>query len=280
MGETDRRLTGWRFQRRRGQGTSKLRGVVYGWRRGPPRGCIYGIGMSGTPRWYWRRETILRPQWPLCDMLVMWRYLNGLHKSTSYCKKGVEHKKRRLTEEEARAVTSRAFSAYGRPVEMVPSLKYLGRVLSTADDDWLEVVQNLAKARTVWQRISRILSMEEARPWVSGFFFKAVVQLVLIFSAERWVVTRAWDRSWRVSNTIWNRYWRGGLHGGGQTESGNTPQRRRREWRRVLSLWKTTFGKGRIWSHSILRRDLFSIFARRRRGIRGHVWGWGGKNRR
>ena len=54
---------------------------------------------------------------------------------------------------EARAVISRAFSTYGLPLEMVPSFKYLGRVISAADDDWLTVIQNLAKARKVWRRM-------------------------------------------------------------------------------------------------------------------------------
>ena len=36
--------------------------------------------------------------------------------------------------EEEREVTARAFSAYGSPLEMVTSFKYLGRVISATDD--------------------------------------------------------------------------------------------------------------------------------------------------
>ena len=57
-------------------------------------------------------------------------------------------------------MTSRAFITYGRPLKMVTSFKYLGRVISAADDDWPEVVQNLLKARMEWHRMSRILIME------------------------------------------------------------------------------------------------------------------------
>ena len=32
------------------------------------------------------------PQCPLCDMLVMWRSLNGLHQCTAQCKKEAEQK--------------------------------------------------------------------------------------------------------------------------------------------------------------------------------------------
>ena len=101
-------------------------------------------------------------------------------------------------------VTARAFRAYGTPLEMVTSFRYLGRVMSEADDDWTEVVQNLAKARVAWKITTRILSREGERPRVSGFFFKAVVQSVLLFGEETWVVLPAWDGSWGVSRTRWH----------------------------------------------------------------------------
>ena len=58
-------------------------------------------------------------------------------------------------------------------------------VLLAADDDWMEVIWNLANARAVWRRTMRILIREGARLWVSEFFFKSVVQSVLIFGTER-----------------------------------------------------------------------------------------------
>ena len=85
--------------------------------------------------------------------------------------------------------TSRAFSAYGRTLNMVPSFKYLRRVLSAADYDWPAVIHNLNKARSVSKKVTRILSREVERPWVSGYFFKSIVQSVLPFGGETWVVT-------------------------------------------------------------------------------------------
>ena len=72
---------------------------------------------------------------------------------------------------------------------MVTSFKYLGRAISATDGNWPAVVRNLAQAKTVWRRMSRILSREGATPRVSALFFKAVIQAVLIFGAETWVVT-------------------------------------------------------------------------------------------
>ena len=104
-------------------------------------------------------------------MLVPWHSLNIFHKSTVQYKKGAEQKGRCLMSEEARAVDSRLFSAYGRTLKRVPSFKHLGRVLLVADDDWPAVIRKLRKARAVWRRMSRILIREGARLQVSGLFF-------------------------------------------------------------------------------------------------------------
>ena len=100
-------------------------------------------------------------------------------------------------------MTSREFSTYRFSLEMVTSFKYLGRLLSVADDGWPVVVQNLVKAQTVWQRMSKILIREGARPRVSIFLFKYVVQSVLLFVSETWLVTPCMGRAWGGSSTKW-----------------------------------------------------------------------------
>ena len=72
---------------------------------------------------------------------------------------------------------------------MVASFKYLGQVILAMDDNWAALVKNLARAKTVCSRMLRILIREVATPRVSGFFIKAVIQAVLLFGAEIWVVT-------------------------------------------------------------------------------------------
>ena len=67
---------------------------------------------------------------------------------------------------------------------MVTSFKYMGQVISAMDDDWPAVVINLTRAKTVWSRMSRILSREGVASWVSELFFKFLVQAVLIFGEE------------------------------------------------------------------------------------------------
>ena len=57
------------------------------------------------------------------------------------------------------------------------------------DYHWPAVVITSAREKTVWRRMSRILRRERATPQVSGFFFKAMIQAVMLFGEETWVIT-------------------------------------------------------------------------------------------
>ena len=129
------------------------------------------------------------PRCPRCDMMVPWRDKNEWHVNTAHCAKGAERKRRRLAEEKMQERAERGFQAYGRPLAKVTLFKYLGRVLTAADDNWPEVVGNLWKAWKSWEQMVRIVVREGAIPWVLGVFFKAVVQKVLLFGSEMWVMT-------------------------------------------------------------------------------------------
>ena len=82
------------------------------------------------------------------------------------------------------------------------------------DDDWPSVAGNLVKARKSWGRIARILSRERADRRVSGNFFKALVQQVLLFGAEMWVLT---PRIERVLESF--------MHGAARRIKGRQPRR-------------------------------------------------------
>ena len=91
--------------------------------------------------------------------------------------------------------------------------RYPGRVLTAVDDDWLAVVGNLGEARNSWGRLLRILIREEADPKVSGHFYKVVLQALLLFGAETWVLTSRMERALdsfhhRVAQRLTRRYLR------------------------------------------------------------------------
>ena len=117
-------------------------------------------------------------------MLVPRQDLNGRHPVTAQCARGAYRKSWRLAEAEIRESSERAFEAYGEPLDNVTTVIYLGRVLTAGDNDWIAVVGNLGKARNSWGRLYWILIREGADPKVSGSFYKAVVQAVLLSGEE------------------------------------------------------------------------------------------------
>ena len=69
------------------------------------------------------------------------------------------------------------------------SFKYLGRLLHRTGKDWPAVRRNIGKARKVWRQLGKLLKREGADPIVSANFYQALVQEVLLFGAETWVLT-------------------------------------------------------------------------------------------
>ena len=86
--------------------------------------------------------------------------------------------------------------------------------MTAGDDDWPAVAGNLNKARRSWGILQRILGREGATSRISGSFFKAVVQQVLLFGAETWVVTPKMERALS-----------GFLHGAARRITGRQAQR-------------------------------------------------------
>ena len=95
---------------------------------------------------------------------------------------------------------------------------YLGRILTSTDDDWPAVARNLRKARVTGGRLARILGREGADPKVSRNFYIAVTQQVLLFGAETGVLTKKMEAALdafqgRVARRLTGRMLRRGRDG-------------------------------------------------------------------
>jgi hypothetical protein len=71
----------------------------------------------------------------------------------------------------------------------VNTFRYLGRILTYRDSDWLAARSNLTKAKQRWGTISRVLARESASPRVSAIFYKAAIQTIPLYGSETWVLT-------------------------------------------------------------------------------------------
>ena len=116
-------------------------------------------------------------------MIVPWKSLNGRQVTTTQCNKEVDQKRQQLAEEEIRESGARDFQAYGRPIETVQCFRYLGRVMTTLDENWTAVVGNLRKERKSWDQLTRILGREGSILRVPGILFMAVLHTVLLFGS-------------------------------------------------------------------------------------------------
>ena len=134
------------------------------------------------------------PRFPQWDMFVPQKALNGRHLNTTLCRRVMERKWRLLSEEEAREGAERAHTAYRFPLSQVTSFKLLGRVLVAEENEWTEVVHNLRSARQKWAWLNRVLIREGLYAWTSGKIYLAVVQSVLLYESETWVLTLCMER--------------------------------------------------------------------------------------
>ena len=87
-------------------------------------------------------------------------------------------------------------TAYGIPLVPVSSFKYLGRVMLASDDDWPAVEQNLRREQQKWERLTRVLEREGVDAWTSGRIYMVVVQAVLLYGSQMWVMTPCIGRVW------------------------------------------------------------------------------------
>jgi hypothetical protein len=83
------------------------------------------------------------------------------------------------------------FTVHGDVLERVKVFRYLGHLLSQDDNNVRAMQSQLCKARGAWARVGQVLQRENVPPRVSAKFSKAIVQSVLLYGRETWVLSPA-----------------------------------------------------------------------------------------
>ena len=86
------------------------------------------------------------------------------------------------------------FSEYVTRLIPVTYFKYLVQMLSSFNNNWPEIEYNLQRAWGKWGRLENILVREGAGRRTTGEFYVAVVQAVLLFGTNMWVLTPPLDK--------------------------------------------------------------------------------------
>ena len=65
------------------------------------------------------------------------------------------------------------------------------------------VVHNLRRAHKKWTRMSQVLSGEGADAWTLGRIYVVVVQYIILYGLEMWLIKRALGGFWADLTTGW-----------------------------------------------------------------------------
>ena len=134
---------------------------------------------------------------PDCQQYVKGATPSTRHLRSELCKQGKKRWKARLAAEELATQLGNlpTFYVEGEPIERVENFTYLGRVVTSTDDDLQACLRNLAKAKAKWGALSRLLIKDGASCAYRSRIYLVVVSTVLLYGAETWVLT---DRIRRV----------------------------------------------------------------------------------
>ena len=123
----------------------------------------------------------------LCGMRA--KDMNKHQQSDTCAKARVRRTNEERQDSQAEAET-KEIKINGVRIERVKHFKYLGRILSEDDCDSKCIDDQLKKTRKRWTCIAKILKREGANAACMGKFYLTIVQAVLLYGADSWVVKR------------------------------------------------------------------------------------------
>ena len=77
-------------------------------------------------------------------------------------------------------------------IERISGFLYLGRWVTNNDDDSEYIDINLKKTRKKLFRIEKRLKRKEANAKVMGTFYKTIIQTLLLYGSETWVINNTY----------------------------------------------------------------------------------------
>ena len=127
------------------------------------------------------------------------------HRKTDKCNKSVERRlRRKYVDMKARCGEINFSLERGEGeerMEDVATFRYLGRPLDQTYDEWPTLRRNIMRARLVWGGLGTLLQREGSDPRVEEMFYRAVVQAILLYGLDTWVLLEAMERKVEGTHT-------------------------------------------------------------------------------
>jgi hypothetical protein len=121
----------------------------------------------------------------VCNMRV--KKADATHRASKRCRQLAALSLRRAQLDSLVAARKHRFQAPGgAELGAVDSFCYLGRVVTSTDDDEPALQRQLKKAASRWGCVRRVLTRQGATPRIAGLFYKAACQAVLLYGSETW----------------------------------------------------------------------------------------------
>jgi hypothetical protein len=132
-------------------------------------------------------------QLPRCEKCgILQKNVGVTHQSSKHCIKWTKQKtEREMDIVNKTTIANIVFTINGIPLKQVNEFKYLGWVLERSDNDWPAINRNVKRARMAWGQLSKMLTVEIADTKAMATIYEAVVQAVLLYGAESWVLMAA-----------------------------------------------------------------------------------------
>lgn len=127
---------------------------------------------------------------PQCRCCGLRAHITPSHYSTKSCKLLTRHRLDWAWALRQLEASNTRFYIGDTAIENVSAFKYLGRILHYSDLDDAAVTLNLQKATKTWSHIHRILRADGCSPHVMAYFYKTIIQSILLFGSETWVLSR------------------------------------------------------------------------------------------
>ena len=128
---------------------------------------------------------------PKCELCGMRTSNLEKHRNTPTCKKAQTRRTNEVKQEQQAKAEKVSFTVNGKPIKRVREFLYLGRLFTDNDDDTPCIKRSLKKARQRWNCIAKILKAEGTNAKTMSKFYMTVVQAVLLYGADTWVIKKS-----------------------------------------------------------------------------------------
>lgn len=161
-------------------------------------GCPYTASSNSALRYHFARmhpkDTLIGmdealQKCPKCGVFIRGDMSLTSHWRTQVCSSFQKRNERVRVNTSNKWMSQHELNIDNVTLERVPDFKYIGRMMTDTNDDWLTILFNIKKDRKRWACISKLLRCFKISRTYASTYYKVVVLTVLLYGSETWVIS-------------------------------------------------------------------------------------------